>query len=269
MSAAPTLLCPECLAPLVVDGGPLARCPSNGRRFRVLFQRPAARPVPPPVPIATASPAPALADAPPVAYASSTACANHLLVTASAVCSGCGDAICVHCDHPQPGERHLCPACSLGGRVPSGTTCAVHAGQPAVALCASCGAASCATCDFVFPGDVHVCPRCVEKPRTGLSDRRKKSLLYAYLLAGWSTVGLAVVASGMLAKAASTPEGSKAIGLLMTLFVLLPGAAGLAVGLGTLDRRLSNPPSVWGAAIWNGLIVGLFMLLVVIGIFSK
>ena len=47
----------------------------------------------------------------------------------------------------------------------------------------------------------------------------------------------------------------------------IPALVGMALGLGSIDRRLSNPPIIWIGAIWNIVIVVLWLLLVVIGTF--
>jgi hypothetical protein len=57
------------------------------------------------------------------------------------------------------------------------------------------------------------------------------------------------------------------LGMLLTLFLLVPGVGGLALGASAINRRLYNPPIVWIATIWNGLIVAGFVLLCIIGMF--
>ena len=38
------------------------------------------------------------------------------------------------------------------------------------------------------------------------------------------------------------------------------------VSLGSIDRRLKNPPVLWVAMIWNGFILGALLLLCIIGL---
>ena len=57
----------------------------------------------------------------------------------------------------------------------------------------------------------------------------------------------------------------EAVGVVLMLFVLAPAIVGTALGVGAMDRRLSTPPTLWIATIWNGIIVGCFVLLMIIG----
>jgi hypothetical protein len=74
---------------------------------------------------------------------------------------------------------------------------------------------------------------------------------------------------GMFAasSAASTKQEEALAGVLGSLFVMVPGLIGTAMAFSAYDRRLANPPSVWAALIWNGLILGVFVLLAVVGTF--
>ena len=57
--------------------------------------------------------------------------------------------------------------------------------------------------------------------------------------------------------------------MVLMLFVLFPAIAGLGLGISAKDRRLATPPWVWMAIIWNALLVGSFVLLMIIGLLSK
>jgi len=54
-------------------------------------------------------------------------------------------------------------------------------------------------------------------------------------------------------------------GVVLTFLLLLPSVIGMALGFSAVDRRLSNPPMLWVATIWNILIVAGFLLLCIIG----
>lgn len=148
-----------------------------------------------------------------------------------------------------------------GGFSPhSGKHCVQHPHLPATRQCQACGAFMCETCDFVLPGGMHLCPPCATKPQTELSGKRKANRGWSYGLAAFSTLSM-----GLSFASAAQGGDMNAIGLAFMLFVMVPAIIGLALGLGAIDRRLSNPMSLWLAAAWNGLIVGLVLLLSIIG----
>lgn len=147
----------------------------------------------------------------------------------------------------------------------SETMCAQHPNVPSVRRCRVCGAAICATCDFEFPGDVHLCPTCATNPRRDLSRPRKKYLIWAYILGAWGSIGIAALM--ILARQAKNKPDLDALGVAFSVFVTLPALMGFAMGMSAWDRRRGNPPSVWGAAIWNAINVTIIILFTVIGSF--
>jgi len=253
------MFCPDCMGPLSPVTEATAKCTLHGGVYRMLFVR---------------SQAP-LVDAPgpgndaPVG----TRCAHHPEVVARFSCSRCRSPLCANCVFPQPDGTMRCPGCATGSvlglstplksAVAAGVTCPRHPGVPAVERCANCGTPTCPTCDFAFPGDLHFCPQCATSPGATLSDKRKRSALWSLALAGWSTVafvGFLIVASFTQSK-----EGQDALGVALTITVLIPSVIGVAMGLGALERRQANPFWVWAAALWNGLLLGGFILLSIIG----
>jgi hypothetical protein len=126
----------------------------------------------------------------------------------------------------------------------------------------------CATCDFALPGDLHLCPSCATNPQTELSPARRKARAWSFALAGWSTLGMAAIFAGAFAHAARDKASQDALGTLLTFGVLIPAIVGLSVGLGAKDRRLSNPASLKAAIVWNGVIIGAFLLLMIAGLSS-
>jgi len=153
-----------------------------------------------------------------------------------------------------------------GVRAPAGMCCVQHPTVPATNQCQLCGAYMCATCDFALPGGMHLCPVCATKPRTELSARRRQSRLWSFALAIWCTLGMAGLFGGAFAGMARSLANAQVFGSLLTLGILVPAIVGLSLGLGAIDRRLVNPPSLWVATIWNGLIVAAFLLLTLIGL---
>jgi hypothetical protein len=49
------------------------------------------------------------------------------------------------------------------------------------------------------------------------------------------------------------------------LVMFVSAIVGTSLGVGALDRRLGNPLSVWIAAIFNGIILAILILLVIVG----
>ena len=123
----------------------------------------------------------------------------------------------------------------------------------------------CATCDFEFPGNIHVCPTCVSKKPQGLSARRRTTLIWSYVIACWTTFAMFLLMSGAFAGAVSTQAELEVFGMIIGVLIIIPAIIGTALSVSVLDRRLSNPPSVWGAIVWNGLVLLAFLLLSIIG----
>lgn len=149
--------------------------------------------------------------------------------------------------------------------VTPGQMCLWHPAVAAVQTCKACGSPVCQTCDFIFPGNIHVCPRCATASPQGLSGKRRKYMIASYALAAFSTCSTVFFLSGAAA-AMIGPTELEAIGIMMSLFMLVPAIIGTAMGTAAMERH-SKPMSVWIAAVWNGLIVALFILLSIAGLF--
>ena len=222
-------------------------------------------------------------------------CLNHPSVLASARCDYCGVNICSVCDFPispPPSSEsilnigrtaHACSSCvNTGGSsrlphglpqqtlpLPGGVMCSQHPEANAVRRCGLCTATMCPTCDFEFPGHFHLCPTCATNPQTALSSRRKKLIGFAYALAAWATLALAVLFSGALAGLVEqSKEAEAAIGVLAGIGIFIPTLAGTALSFSALDKRLGNPPAIWGAVIWNAVLLAMWVVLSVVGSLS-
>ena len=204
-------------------------------------------------------------------------CNHHPTIAAICSCSQCGGGICGTCDFPQADGTHLCPDCVTKPKqvappplhysepeVEVGTMCAIHPQVQATQICKACGLPICNTCDFEFPGNIHVCPNCASKPEQPLSGSRKTRLVWGYVLAVFST--LALVFFLFMAPQAETEEALEAIGIAMSVFILIPSIIGTSLSVSARDRRLTNPFSILIAILWNGIILGIFVLLNIIGI---
>lgn len=71
--------------------------------------------------------------------------------------------------------------------------------------------------------------------------------------------------AGVFAGMARSKPDQELLGMVLLLFVMAPGITGLALGVSARDRRLSNPLSITLAIVWNGIIVGSFLLLILYG----
>ena len=254
-----------------LEAGPagVARCTVHGGEYKILFWREDAPPVLPPV---LAAPA-----------AGAGSCVNHSNLPAIFLCRRCGAAICELCAFPQDDGSRLCPACatvlspepasrrgiSAVALAVQDRKCPQHPNVAAVQVCQICGTPMCATCDFLLPGNMHVCPTCATKPHTSLSPKRKRMLIGSFALAGWCTLVMAALMGGLFRSMAESKADEEAFGLLLTFILLIPSIVGTALGVGSMDRRLSNTFAMWIATIWNGIILGGFILLMIVGMMMK
>lgn len=102
----------------------------------------------------------------------------------------------------------------------------------------------------------------------GLGSRRKGNLIWGYLLAVASTITLVLLLVGAFATMFSAPGSETAAGIFLLLIIFVPAAIGFSVASSAVERHLPNTPAVWGAIVWNGLIILSFVALTVIGLSS-
>jgi hypothetical protein len=259
------LLCPECLGTLESRDGRSAQCAAHGGQFEILFARhPVALPrregnLPPPL------------------LAEGATCAQHPSVAAAHACASCGTPICPVCDFAQADGSHWCPGCAHRAAVtppvltpqtqlPSGVRCVQHPHLPATGQCKVCGAFMCNTCAFEMPGGTKICPACATTPQTALSAKRKKMLIGSFALAVWCTFVMGALLAGMFKSMVTTKADQDAFGFVLMVILVVPSIIGLALGLSSMDRRLHNTIAMWITTAWNGLILGGFILLVIIGL---
>ena len=231
---------------------------------------------------------------PPRAADGEPMCVNHPEVPASARCAYCGVNVCPACDFlttpPETSNRtlnigwdmHACPKCAKQSvahgapstvrqaphpvsPLPGGVMCTQHPEVNAVRRCGLCTATMCATCDFELPGFFHLCPACVSNPHTGLSPRRKRMIGFAYALAAVATLIIGVLFSGALAGTVSTKEELEALYNVIGFLVFGSTVGGVALSFGAMDKRLGNPAVLWGAVIWNAMLLVVWVLLSIVG----
>jgi hypothetical protein len=262
------MICPDCQGTLETTDGQTARCPLHGAEFRILFSHWQ----PPP-----AGPAEEFVFQP--AGDVKLMCAAHPSAAATAVCARCGAPICDTCSFPAAEGRKVCvncvtqeqamPAGPVAPAVPPGSRCLQHPSVEATQKCHLCGAFMCPTCDFALPGNVHVCPVCAAAPRVALSPRRRKCMLGSYAMAVIAMLGTALAMSGILVPMVQSQEANMERGLLLMFFGFGPALAGMAMGFTAVDRRLTNPMSLWIATIWNTVMVAAYVLLMLVGILRQ
>jgi 4-hydroxybenzoate polyprenyltransferase len=141
--------------------------------------------------------------------------------------------------------------------------------MPSVYSCEVCRARICVTCAFTFPGDRRFCPACATAPRDALSPARARTVTSSLVLAGVGTA--AIVGMPVLGALGGTagPQGSTAIGLFMLYLGFGPALIGMIMAISSLQRGGANPPRVWAGIVWNGAIAGVFLLMMLMGLFLK
>jgi hypothetical protein len=160
-----------------------------------------------------------------------------------------------------PGAPPRATAASARSAIPSGSTCHNHPGVAAARLCTVCRMPICETCLFAFPGGVTLCPVCATSTPKSISRSRKVRLGWSFGLAAWST--LISIWTMIWSAIQEVPDQATAAAL--GNLAILPLIIGLALGCSALDRRLTNPWTIKAAIAWNGGVLGIWALLVVLG----
>jgi hypothetical protein len=259
------MICPDCMGALATTDGKSARCRVHGGTYRVLFWRGMSAPAVPSTAMPAAAPAP---------------------MPGPDVDSPAGDAA-TRTLNLSPGE--FLAAKTAAAPAPAASTegvpmCYLHRTVPAAHTCNTCGLPICTTCEFAFPvsvekpsgvlglGDsrqlaIYLCPRCAAAPRQNIDTPRKKYMMWSYGLAVWSTFALLMFF--VLVSSLHTKEERGSVGTLAFYLIILPSLTGTALGTAAIDRRLVNPFSVKVPAIWNGVILGIFILLIIVGLLHR
>ncbi len=190
------------------------------------------------------------------------------------ICSKCKRTINEIFEKPYGTKTEpLCSDCAgeeINTNAPAeGTKCQSHPEIDAEFLCHRCGAPVCKTCAFAFENNIYICPSCVDKPQE-LSKSQRKSLLISYIMAGVSTLGYILI----IIFAANTnnydPKAFAAlIGFMVILVSIVPAIIGLSKSVGARFRKRKNPAYVKGAIIWNGILLGYYLLSMIVGQFIK
>lgn len=145
----------------------------------------------------------------------------------------------------------------------TGVFCTTHPTAPAICYCQTCRAPVCGTCVFNFPGGIQLCPSCASNPRPQVSRHRKGLIGWSIAMACVSIVSLVLMV--ILIRQSHTKSDIEAMSTAIVFFSFMPAIVGLALGVGTYDRRLSMPPLAWVGIIGNGLIVLVWLIAMVAG----
>lgn len=224
------------MAPLVSADGRTATCTTHGGTYQILFSR---------YPMVAAArrvvPAPAR-----------TGSAGLPTDDLAAIAQAAGQA----------GMAGSAPIAEVYGM--EGVTCLTHPSSTAVAYCQTCRTPVCATCVFVFPGGIQLCPACASNPTPQISPKRKRLAWWSIGLAAWSVLAL-VGMFVLIASVGTKGTDAESMGAAFYVLSLLPAIVGIALGVGTFDRRLSTPAGAWIGVIGNGVVILIWVLLMILG----
>lgn len=160
------------------------------------------------------------------------------------------------------------PVFHRGTMIPADITCQLHSSVAVSQRCACCRNYMCQTCDFDLGGGLHVCPTCAMASAVQvLGPRRKRNVIVGYVLAALATISLVLVMVGAFATFVDE-GGAMAAGILISVFTFVPAAIGFGTACSACEARLPNTMAIWGAVVWNALIILAFMALTVVGLFS-
>ncbi len=149
--------------------------------------------------------------------------------------------------------------------------CSNHPKVTAEETCGRCKAPICITCAFTFPNDLLLCPSCAtEKPEV-MTPKRRKGRLISFVMAGIASFFLILLFGGaMFPILGNMPEEDYEafLGVLFIFLILVPAVVGLSFGIGVLNKRRGNPMSVLAPVIWNGILLGIWIFLTILGTFA-
>jgi hypothetical protein len=124
------------------------------------------------------------------------------------------------------------------------------------------------TCDFFFPPNIHLCPVCVATAHTNLTPQRKKYLVTGFVMAAISSLAIVTMLSGALAGFADSPLAVVVLGAIMIFLVAVPAAVGSGVAWAAYRPGGPNSIGIWISMIWNLLLLGGVVMLLIIGVLN-
>lgn len=84
-------------------------------------------------------------------------------------------------------------------------------------------------------------------------------------MAGWSSLCMVALLAGAIAGLAEDKASETVVGLVIILGMVLPSIIGTAMGMSALRKGASNPVAIGIALVWNALLLGGLILLMIIG----
>ena len=84
-------------------------------------------------------------------------------------------------------------------------------------------------------------------------------------MAVWSTLFVVLLMGGAFAELLEGADADAA-GMVIGLLLYVPAIVGTALSVSALERRLGNTPAIWGAVVWNSLVLAGALLLSVVGL---
>ena len=136
----------------------------------------------------------------------------------------------------------------------------------AISFCNKCKTPICATCDFTFPNDLHICPKCAENNEIVISPKRKKSVIWSFVCAAGALILFVVFLVAV--QGIRSESELEVFSMLFGTLIIAASATGVALGIGAMDKRLGNTPSMWIAAVCNMIVLGAMLLLCLVGLFT-
>jgi hypothetical protein len=247
------LVCPDCRGELAVAEYPKGVCRSHGGEYEILFDRSRSE---------RASVAPTFSHAPPAVLTERTA--SEQLSNGARGCLNCGqDRASCSCS----GDDAALPAAARAG-ASRGSPCAQHRDVRSEARCSVCSHAVCETCELTLPTGLRVCPACIESEGWREVPPRRRNLAMASLFfALYGTLMVVSLATGAFASAFGVDDEASLSGLVV-VFVLIPCMIGSSLSLGAWDSRFRNTTLIHVALTWNLLLIGIYGLLTIVGIFG-
>lgn len=184
----------------------------------------------------------------------------------------------VHTDRIQTAERTAASASAALQQAQSahavepiepGVKCINHAAVEASHLCRYCKAGICETCTFSFPGELHLCPACATKQPAAMTEKRRFYLIWSYVGALVTTVAIAFSLTGVQYAGSQTQSERESIDTLIGGLWIAGIMVGLVCGSLARPRGSPSPGAVRGALVWNWVLAGILLLLIIVGLTTK
>lgn len=141
------------------------------------------------------------------------------------------------------------------------SVCVRHGAVAAMHHCSYCQRPICQTCTFDFPGGLHLCPDCAVRPPETLTPKRRSYLITSYVAAGLATLLITLMFTPTYPALVTTEAELDALLGGVSLLTWIVIIAGIAFGAMAKGKK-ARSAAVWGAWVWN------IVLLVVWGVFS-